>query len=217
MSSFPGSPPTLRGAIIAVEPLGPLSRTVVFQYNPDQVQRTIAPRSTGESGKRSADAHRAWGAPTETIAMTVDIDATDQMETGDPIAATVGILPQLSVLEMLLHPGSIRVISNSALLAAGAIEILPVELPMAVLVWGPNRVVPVKITQLGITEQAFNPTLSPIRATVDVSAQVLTYDDLSLTDVGYGMYLAHLVAKEVLATAGAVIGAVGAVSDLIRA
>ncbi|MEO3891414.1 hypothetical protein [Nonomuraea sp. B5E05] len=149
--------------------------------------------------------------------MTVDVDATDQLETGDPIAATVGILPQLSVLEMLLHPGSVRVIANSALLAAGIIEILPVELPMAVLVWGPNRVVPVKISQLGITEQAFNPTLSPIRASVDVSAQVLTYDDLSLTDVGYGLYLAHLVGKEVLATAGAAIGTAGAISDLIRA
>lgn len=217
VSSFPGSPRTLRGAIIAVDPLGPLSRVVVFQYNPDQVQRTIAPRSGGESGQRAADAHRAWGAPTETITMTVDVDAADQLETGDPIAATVGVLPQLSVLEMLLHPGSVRVIANSVLLAAGTIEILPVELPMAVLVWGPARVVPVRITQLGVTEQAFNPALSPIRATVDVSAQVLTYDDLSLTDVGYGLYLAHLVAKEVLAMVGAVTGAVDAVTDLAGA
>ncbi|MFG2109337.1 hypothetical protein [Micromonospora chersina] len=110
--------------------------------------------------------------------MTVDVDAADQLETGDPVAATVGVLPQLSVLEMLLHPGSVRVIANSVLLAAGTIEILPVELPMVVLVWGPARVVPVRITQLGVTEQAFNPALSTIRATVDVSAQVLTYDDL---------------------------------------
>ncbi|MFG2109338.1 hypothetical protein [Micromonospora chersina] len=54
MSSFPGSPRTLRG-LIAVDPLGPLSRVVVFQYNADQVQRTIAPRSGGESGQRAAD------------------------------------------------------------------------------------------------------------------------------------------------------------------
>ncbi|MCM0676053.1 hypothetical protein NCC78_15335 [Micromonospora phytophila] len=217
MSSFPGSPRTLRGAIIAVDPLGPLSRVVVFQYNPDQVQRNLQPRSGGDSGQRSADVHRAWGAPTETVSMTVEIDATDQLEVGDPVAGSVGVLPQLSVLEMLLHPGSVRVIANTALLAAGMIEILPVELPMAVMVWGPGRVVPVKITQLGIAEQAFNPALSPIRASVDISAQVLTYDDLPLTDVGYGLYLAHLVAKELLAVVGSVTGAVSAVTELTGA
>ena len=101
------------------------------------------------------------------------------------------------------------------LLAAGTIEILPIELPLAVLVWGPARVVPVKVTGLTITEQAFNPGLAPVRASVEVAAKVLTYDDLSVTDVGYGLYVAHLVAKEVLAVIGAGTGAVGAISDLV--
>lgn len=213
MSSFPGSPRTLRGAIVAVDPAGPLSRIVVFQYNPDQLTRSLTPR--GESGGGSAsDGHRAFGAPTETVSMTVEIDATDQLEAADPIAGTLGILPQLSVLEMLLHPGSVHVLANTALLLAGTIEILPIELPMAVLVYGPSRVVPVRLTSISITEQAHDPALRPIRASVEVEATVLTYDDLSVTDLGYGLSVAHLVAKEAMAVVGSVTGAVAGLSEL---
>jgi hypothetical protein len=199
---------------VAVDPKSPLSRIVIFQYNPDEVRRTLAP-AADDSGSRSGEVHHGWGAPAESVTMTVELDAADQLDAGDPIAGTVGILPQLSVLEMLLHPGSIDVIANTVLLAAGTIEILPIELPLAVLVWGPARVVPVRLTGLTIIEQAFNPGLAPVRASVEIAAKVLTYDDLSVTDVGYGLYVAHLVAKEVLAVIGAGTGAVGAISDLV--
>jgi hypothetical protein len=214
VGTLSSSPRTLRGAIVAVDPKSPLSRIVIFQYNPDEVRRTLAP-AAGDSGSGSGEVHHGWGAPAESVTMTVELDAADQLDAGDPIAGTVGILPQLSVLEMLLHPGSIDVIANTILLAAGTIEILPIELPLAVLVWGPARVVPVQLTGLTITEQAFNPGLAPVRASVEIAAKVLTYDDLSVTDVGYGLYVAHLVAKEVLAVIGAGTGAVGAVSDLV--
>lgn len=196
--------------------MGPLSRIVIFQYNPDEVTRNLQPREGGGGGQGS-DAHRAWGAPRETVSMTVELDATDQLEAGDPVAAASGILPALSTLEMLLHPGSVQVIANTALLAAGTIEILPIELPVTVLVWGPARVVPVKITSISITEQAYNPGLMPLRASVDISAQVLTYDELAVTDLAYGLYLAHVVSKEVLAVVGSVTGAASAVGDLAGA
>ncbi len=211
MGTLTSSPRVLRGAIVAVDPASPLSRIVVFQYNPDEVSRTLAP--AGDGG--SSNARRAWGAPKESVSLTVELDATDQMDAGDPVAGAMGIAPQLSVLEMLLHPSSARVIANTALLAAGTIEILPLELPLTVLVWGPGRVLPVTITNLGITEQAFTPALSPMRATVEISADVLTYDDLSVADVGYGLYVAHLVAKEVMATAAVVAGGVTSVADAV--
>jgi hypothetical protein len=214
VGTLSSSPRTLRGAIVAIDPTGPPSRIVIFQYNPHEVRRTLAP-ATGDSGSAGGEVHRAWGAPAESITMTAELDAADQLDGGDPIAGTVGILPQLSVLEMLLHPGSIPVIANTVLLAAGTIEILPIELPLAVFVWGPARIVPVKVTGLTITEEAFNPGLAPVRASVEIGAKVLTYDELSVTDVGYGLYLAHLVAKEVLAVIGAAAGAAGAISDLV--
>lgn len=213
MGSFPGSPRTLRGAIVAVDPRSPLSRIVVFGYNPDQMTRTLRPRAAPAAQQVGpADAHRLWGAPTETITMTVAIDATDQLETGDPVAATSGIAPQLAALEMLLYPSSALVIANSALLLAGTIEILPPEGPLTVLVWGPGRAVPVRLESLTITEQAYDPALFPIRASVELAVAVLSYNDLPVTDVGYALFLVHQVLKETLATVAGVTGSIAAVA-----
>lgn len=217
MGSFPGSPRTLRGAIVAVDKLSPLSRLVIFQYNPDQMVRTLRPRTPpAEQQVGAADAHRIWGAPTETITMTVEVDATDQLETGDPVAAVSGIAPQLSALEMLLYPSSALVIANTALLLAGTIEILPPEGPMTLLVWGPGRAVPVRLDHLTITEQAFDPALFPTRASVELSVQVLSYNDLPPADAGYALFLVHQVLKETMATIAGVTGAVTALTELAR-
>ena len=207
MGSFPGSPATFRGAIVAVDPLSPMSRIVVFQYNPEKVTRSLAPRSAPhDQGVGAADAHRIWGAPTETITMTVEVDATDQLETGDPVAATTGIAPQLSALEMLLYPSAALVVANSALLLAGTIEILPPQGPLTVLVLGPGRAVPVRLESLTITEQAFDTLLFPIQASVELSLRVLTYSDLSVTDPGYALFLVHQVLKETMATVAGLSG-----------
>lgn len=218
MGSFPGSPRILRGAIVAVTPLSPLSRIVIFQYNPNELKRTLRPRSApSEQQTGPADAHRIWGAPTETITMTVEVDATDQLETGDPVAATTGIAPQLASLEMLLYPSSIQVIANTALLQAGVTELLPPEGPLTVLIWGPGRAVPVRLQDLTITEQAFDPGLFPTRASVDLSLQVLSYSDLPASDPGYTLFLVHQVLKETMATVAGVTGAISALTDLAGA
>jgi len=215
MGSFPGSPRILRGAIAAVSPLSPLSRIVIFQYNPAELRRTLRPRAApAEQQVGPADAHRIWGAPTETITMTVEVDAADQLETGDLVAATAGIAPQLASLEMLLYPDSLQVIANTALLQAGVIEILPPESLLTVLVWGPGRAVPVRLQDLTITEQAFDPGLFPTRATVEVSLQVLSYSDLPVSDPGYTLFLVYQVIKETMASVAGVTGAISALTDL---
>jgi hypothetical protein len=216
VSSFPGIPRTLRGAIVAVDPLSPLSHIVVFQYNPDQMTRTLRPRQApSEQQIGPADAHRIWGAPVETISMTVEIDATDQLETGDPVAVSTGIAPQLAALEMLLYPSSALVIANTVLLLAGTIEILPPEGPLTVLVWGPGRAVPVRLESLTITEQAFDVALFPTRASVELSVQVLSYNDLPATDAGYALFLVHQVLKETMATVAGVTGALSALTSAV--
>jgi hypothetical protein len=218
MGSFPGTPRILRGAIAAVTPLSPLSRIVIFQYNPHELRRTLRPRSApSEQQVGPADAHRIWGAPTETITMTVEVDAADQLETGDPVAATAGIAPQLASLEMLLYPDSLQVIANTTLLQAGVIELLPPEGPLTVLVWGPGRAVPVRLQDLTITEEAFDPGLFPTRATVEVSLQVLSYSDLPVSDPGYTLFLVHQVLKETMASVAGVTGAISALTDLAGA
>lgn len=198
MIGFTGTPRTLRGALVTVGPGG--GAAIVFQYNPDTVSRTLKPRSApAEAHSAAVDAHRVWGAPVETITMSVELDATDQLEIADPNAVDSGIAPQLAALELLLYPPTSVVITNMALLAAGTIEILPAENPLALLVWGPGGAVPIRLDGLTISEQAFSPTLSPIRASIELSMTVLTYSDLPLTDPGNALFLAAQVVKEGLA------------------
>src|SRR5690348_5902053 len=124
MSSFPGSPRLIKGAIIGLDPMNPLASIVVFQYNPDTMTRRLEARSTGgnDTSDRS-EAFRLTGPPKETITLNIEVDATDQLEQANPLAITTGISPTLAALEMLLYPKSVSVIANAALAQVGNIEI----------------------------------------------------------------------------------------------
>ena len=199
MSSFPGSPRLLKGAIIGVDPFNPLASVVVFQYNPDTMTRKLESRAVAAEGDRG-EAFRLTGAPKETITLSIEIDATDQLEQANPLATTMGIYPTLAALEMLLYPKSAVVIGNTILSLIGTIEVIPVEAPMTLFVWGPQRVLPVRLTSLSITEEAHDQLLNPIRAKVDLSLTVLSYHDLSVTSPGEALFLVHHIAKEIMAT-----------------
>jgi hypothetical protein len=199
--TFPGSPRVLKGAIVGLDPFNPLASIVVFQYNPDTLTRTVQARAAGGAGDTSiSEALRLKGPPTETIKLDIEIDAADQLERVDVIAGQFGVAPALASLEMLLYPKTVQVIANEVLARIGVIEIVPPEAPMTLFVWGPKRVLPVRLTELSITEEAFDPGLNPIRAKVGLSLRVLSYDDLGLLSVGGGLFLAHQVVKEVMAT-----------------
>ena len=210
MSTFPNSPKVLKGAIIGIDPFNPLASIAVFQYNPDTVTRTLQVQGSGDGGDKS-EAMRLKGPPIETIKMDVEIDATDQLEKADGITTMLGIYPQLSALEMLVYPKSALVITNTVLMALGTVEVLPPIGPFTLLVWGIKRVVPVRLTDLSITEEAFDQALNPTRAKVSLGLRVLSYNDLSITDPGYYIFLTHQIAKEVFATLGSV-GNLGAVA-----
>jgi hypothetical protein len=209
MSSFPGAPRLIKGAIVGVDLFNPLASIAVFQYNPDTVTRTLQPQGAGEGGAR-AEAMRLKGPPVETIKVDVEIDATDQLETGDSMATKLGIYPQLSALEMLVYPKSALVIANTVLLAVGTLEIMPPVGPFTLLILGLKRVLPVRVTDLTITEEAHDAALNPIRAKVSLGLRVLNYNDLLITNPGYYVFLAHQISKEVFATMGSV-GNAGAV------
>jgi hypothetical protein len=160
-------------------------------------------RASGGDGAR-AEAMRLSGAPEEDITLDVEIDATDSLADGDAAAIDLGIYPQLSALEMLLYPASSEVIASNSMLAAGIIEMIPQVAPFTLFVWGAKRVLPVKVTSFSITEEAHDVNLNPIRAKVSLGLRVLSYNDLSLTNPGYYMFLAHQVVKETMATVGSV-------------
>jgi len=198
MTTFPGSPRTLKGALAMVSPLSLGVSIIVFQYNPESLSRSLDPQITGEGGSR-AEAFRLHGAPRETITADIEIDATDQLEVRNRTAIAMGIHPQLAALELLVTPTTARVIANTALMAIGTIEVIPPEVSLTLFAWGPRRIVPVLIQNLSITEEAHDVNLNPIRAKVSLGMRVLTYDDLPLLNPGYGIYLANQILRETMA------------------
>jgi hypothetical protein len=202
MSSFPGSPKLMKGAIVGIDPFNPLASVIIFQYNPDTLSRSVSAQTAENQGRFGdrGEAMRLTGPPKESISLQVEIDATDQLEKADPLATTLGVYPTLASLEMLIYPKSGLMIANEVLAALGIIEIIQPEAPLTLFIWGIKRVVPVRLKQFTITEEAFDTSLNPIRAKVDLSLEVLTYQDLGLPSVGGALFMAHQVIKEVMAT-----------------
>lgn len=192
MTTFPRSPRLLKGALVSFDLPNPKPAVIVFQYNPDTLSRTLEAQTGGEG----VDALRIKGAPVETIKLDIELDATDQLEQG---AVATGLHPQLAALEVLIYPKSTLVIANTALLNAGTIEILPPQAPFTLFIWGPKRVLPVRLTEFSITEEAYDPQLNPIRAKVSLGLRVLSYNDLPAANPGYHLFLAHQIVKETMA------------------
>jgi hypothetical protein len=176
---------------------------VVFQFNPDEMSRRLQARSVGGEdlpGGARDEVMRLAGPPIETISLAVELDATANSPSEDRTAA-LGVYPQLSALEMMLYPASSTVIANTALALVGTIELLPVEAPLVLFVWGPGRVLPVRLNGFSINEQAYDADLTPSRARVDLELRVLSYHDLPVSHPGHRLFLAHQIAKESLAVA----------------
>ncbi|HEY4640011.1 MAG TPA: hypothetical protein VII75_01585 [Thermoanaerobaculia bacterium] len=211
MTTFPGSPQVQKGAIVGLDPFNPLASVIVFQYNPDQLTRTITAQVAGNSAAQG-EALRLKGPPQETITVNIEIDAADQLEKADGITTTLGLHPTLASLEMLLYPKSALMIANEVLARIGIIEVIPAEAPLTLFIWGVKRVVPVRLSSFSITEEAFDTHLNPIRAKVNLSLRVLTYQDLGLLSAGGAIFMAHQIVKEVMATIGGASNAAGAVS-----
>lgn len=202
MSTFPNSPRLMRGGLVLVDPQSArVLRVIALQYNPDTLTRTLQPQAVAGDGHDRSQALRLKGPPVETIKLDAELDATDAMEAPDrnPAAAELGVAPQLAALETLLYPASATLVSNDALQSAGTLEITPLETPLALFVWSRQRVVPVRVTDLSITEEAFDPALNPIRAKVSLSLRVLSVDDLGFAHKGGALYIIYQQTKERLA------------------
>ena len=203
MSSFPGSPRLLKGGIVLLDPdsFAVLPNgVIVMQYNPETLTRTLKIKGAEEGGDRS-EALRLTGPPVETIKLDAEIDATDQLENPEQNQATVeyGIAPQLAALETMVYPASAALQNNYALSQQGTLEIMPIMAPLSLFVWSAARIVPVRLTDFSITEEAFDPRLNPLRAKVSLGLRVLSIDDLYFSDKGGSLYMAYQRQKESLA------------------
>jgi hypothetical protein len=198
-SDFPGSPKILKGALVAYQPPEPLPTIVVFQYNPKELSRSLSGRAP--SGGGQGDAQRTDGPPEESISVSVEIDAADQLEQPlqNPTTVAFGLHPALAALEGLMYPPHPTVIANQALALAGSAAILSEPAPLVFFIWGPSRILPVRVESITIREKEYDQLLNPILAEADLSLQVLTYRDLEPTNPGYWVYLSAFAKKEVMA------------------
>jgi hypothetical protein len=202
-TTSPISPKLIKGGIVTMDPDTSVVKSVIaLQYNPDSLSRTLQIQSLpgGQDGVR-VDVLRLRGPAVETIKIEAELDATDQLEFPNqfPTAVQYGLQPQLAQLEMLINPTVETLLADDAMANAGTLEIIPLEQPLTLFVWSRSRVVPIRLTEFSITEEAFDTSLNPIRAKVSLGMRVLNVDDLGFAHPGGHLFMAYLTNKEALA------------------
>jgi hypothetical protein len=202
MSSFPGSPKLIKGGLVLVDAeTANVLRIISLQYNSDSLTRTLQVQTAGGSANDRVEPVRFKGPAVETFKFEADIDATDQLEFPDQNATAIqfGIQPQLALLESLVQPTAAQLSAVDREASSGTLEIAPMLAPLALFVWSKSRVVPVKVTDFSITEEAFDASLNPVRAKVTLSLRVLSIDDLGFSSKAGSLFMAYLQSKEQLA------------------
>jgi len=203
MTSFPGSPKTLKGGFIVMDPDGKVVlRTIAFQYNPDALTRTLTPRGAKIDTGDRLEGLRLVGPPTETIKLEIELDATDRLEHPASNRETVenGIAPELADFETIVSPSAANIVAAEALARSGALEVLPLPSSLLLLVLGTNRTLPVRITEFSIVEEAFDVRLNPVRARIGLGLRVLSIDDLAFGSKGAELFMVAARRREKLAT-----------------
>jgi len=192
----------VKGGIVRVAPdSGQVLNVIALQYNPDTVTRSLQVQGVGTESGPHVDQLRLKGPPIETYKLDVEIDATDRLEHPDvdPTVTVAGIAPQIAVLELLIYPTSDQLVRADQRTRAGSLEIIPMDTPLALFVWNALRIIPVRITDFSVTEEAFDALLNPIRAKISLGMRVLSVDDLGFSSLGGSLYLTYQRRKEQLA------------------
>jgi hypothetical protein len=196
------SPRLVKGGLVQLDPAsGRTLRVIALQYNPDTLTRSLQLQGTGAEGGDRSQALRLRGAAVETLKVEAEIDATDRLEQPDqnPTTIELGLHPEIAALELLVHPTSEALQTNDALSRSGVLEVLPIQQPLTLFVWGSKRVVPVRVTDLSVTEEAFDARLNPIRVKVSLGLRVLSVDDLGFDHRGGTLFMGHLRSRESMA------------------
>jgi hypothetical protein len=198
-SAFPRSPKLIKGGLIQLSEglIGPVPNIVSFQYNPEALTRKLEPWSPPEpsdepEGEAQTDPQLQPYDPEETIELKLLFDVSDDWEepADHPIAAEAGVAHRLAALERMLYPveddggllGDVVALVGGEAPGAVPRAIVPVTL----LSFGPGLILPVRITSYSVEEQAWSPSLYPIRATVSLAVKVLT--DRAFPEEGEGAH-----------------------------
>jgi hypothetical protein len=188
------------GAIVPLDPTsGAPTGSIPFQFNPAAVRRTLQPAVIGGQPGGHSEAIVFTGAPNEIFALEIELDCYNDGLPAPVVAGGDGLYPMLYALETLIYPPLAQVQAMQAQLALGVLEVSPIPMAPVLLVWGPNRVVPVALQSFSIVEQAFDSQLNPIRAVVSLTARVLSYSDMVAGTAAASRFATYQGTKESLA------------------
>lgn len=196
----------LKGALVAFTPTFlpvPAPDVTVFQYNPESLTHTWsqpAPSgggagSCGRTGMTTGSPLAVPGPPGEQFDLSVVLDGNEDIADGGAsgaLASVSGVYTRLAALEMLLYPAQSAASSLLGQASAAIVRALggsgappqtvpDSSVPITLFVWGPLRVVPVRVTGLTITETLYDALLNPVHADVKLSLKVLSPAELAAT------------------------------------
>lgn len=227
----------IKGALVEFMPtfLVPLPNVIIFQYNPEQMTHTWSQaKISREPEPIISDPLAIRNVPGESFSFTIMMDANDTIADGSAVTAAIaqqsGVYSRLAALEMLLYPanafgggllGSVSVNPPVSVVAGGVgvpvgasasattqRNVPQSQVPVVLFVWGPGRILPVRVTNLTITEKRYDTALNPIQAEAQVGLQVLTPEELNvineqdaLTGIAKGAYKYSQGLRQALAVA----------------
>ncbi len=190
----------LRGALVEFMPtaLIPVPNIIVFQYNPETMSHAWTQPDAPAAGPNQTTSNplAVNANPGESFTFTLSLDAADSIADGSVsagLAEASGVYSRIAALEMLLYPsaattggllGTVTAAIGGALGLGGSSSGPPRPLPANVLntvlfVWGPGRIVPVRVTALTINEKLYDELLNPTNAEVQITLKVLTANELA--------------------------------------
>jgi hypothetical protein len=187
---FPDQPKITKGAILVIKynSKGIIidSNTVplIFQYNPETLTRTIFPLDHEEIFQKNGKKQYS-SSMVELINLSVEFDAADQLEQPNQheYIAKKGLHPTLAALESIMHSQNPDNITS----------------PVILFIWGSNRIIPVWLDNLKITEEAFDSNLNPIRIRLEIDMRVRDLLQLKKGSLGSAIYKKHLENRKTLA------------------
>ncbi len=205
----------LKGALIQFMEtfLIPLPNVILFQYNPETMTHTWTPAPSAAGSTSSAAGSNPLavsGVPGESFTFSIVMNSNETIADGSAVTAGIasisGLYSRIAALEMLQYPvASDASASVSLSVSAGGLSIggsagggvkrsVPgKQVPTVLFVWGPGRIVPVRVASLTVTEKLFDGLLNPTHVEASLTLKVLTPEELAsvngpLKDIAKGAY-----------------------------
>ena len=208
----PVQPKFLKGGLVLFDmETNKVTRILPLMVNPATMRRSYEAKRANVGNGGTTAPLRLTGPAVESIDVEVQLDATDAILRSNAgmsqsgaakVAADEGVRPWIAAMQMLLSPSSDAIMKNDKLRQAGELEIIPMQQPLTLFVWGAGNILPVVLNSLSVSEEMFDPRLVPVRAKLSLGMKSLSIDELGVSTRAGSFFLTYL--REIERRAGLV-------------